>query len=142
MPTLLVAIGLILLILEIFTISTFLIWVSFGFFAAAFVALFTNNLIVISLSGLIIFVVSIYLFRGKYLGKMMSKNSIKTSYEEILDKNGVVIKQFLGDSEEVGIVKVNGMEWSAKSTQKILFEKNQIVKIKKIEGVKIIVEKD
>ena len=41
--------------------------------------------------------------------------------------------------ENKGIVKIDGMEWSARADEKI--QKGEIVKVLRVEGVKVIVEK-
>ena len=56
----------------------------------------------------------------------------------IISQNGIVVQDI--DPYEVGVVKLNGEEWSAISKDKVKIKKGSIVEVVQIEGVKLIVK--
>lgn len=127
----LLVVSILLLILEIFTVSTFFLWIAIGVLFSSFVALFTNNLLILLICGSVVSVISIYLFRSKYISRI-KKGNVKTSYEEQIGEKGEVVVAFKGNSTEIGRVKVGGLDWSAISSEEVDFAKGDIVVIKEI----------
>lgn len=66
-------------------------------------------------------------------------NVVKTNADRIVGEIAVVKKPIYSD--EWGIVKVNGMEWSAIEMNQQFVEEKEKVKVIAIEGVKLIVQK-
>ena len=68
--------------------------------------------------------------------KYMAKQ--KTNIDALIDTQCIVIED-IDNLNASGKVKLNGIEWSAKSLDGRNIEKGKVVIVKKIEGVKVIV---
>ena len=64
---------------------------------------------------------------------------LKTNAEGLIGKCGIVLED-INNLHAVGLVQVDGMEWSARATDECTIEKGQEVVIRAISGVKLIVE--
>ena len=127
---------LILITIEILTINLVTIWFAIGALTAAIVSCFTTNLflefiVFVLISGICL------LFTKPFLNRVKQKPKIPTNLDSIIGKIGQVTEEI--DPEEVGEVKVAGKRWSAISKERI--PKWTFVVIKKITGVKVVVEK-
>ena len=63
----------------------------------------------------------------------------ETNAEGLIGKCGIVLED-INNLHAVGLVQVDGMEWSARATDECTIEKGQEVVIRAISGVKLIVE--
>ncbi len=142
LTSILVIIGLILVIIEIFTVSTLLIWMGLGFFAAAFVSLFTNNAFILIVVGTLVCVATMIIFREKFKNGLLSGKSKRTSYEELIDQKATITEEFSGDGVSRGTLKINGVEWIALASDNLNYKIGDIVVIKKIDGAKMYVSKE
>ena len=61
-----------------------------------------------------------------------------TNLQGIISQKGIVVQDI--EPYEVGVVKLNGEEWSAISKDKVKIKKGSIVEVVQIEGVKLIVK--
>ena len=75
-------------------------------------------------------------FTKSYLVNKLSLKGVRTNLDRVLDMVGVVTVEIT--KNKPGEVKVDGKKWTAISNKKI--EKGKDVLIKKIDGVKLIVE--
>ncbi len=72
--------------------------------------------------------------------KFLSVKKTKTNSDRVIGKVGVVVHKIDNTLEE-GRVLVSGLDWSARSEDgKIIEEKEQVI-VKRIDGVKVIVER-
>ena len=127
---------LILITIEILTINLVTIWFAIGALTAAIVSCFTTNLFLEFIVFVLISGVCL-LFSKPFLSRVEQKPKIPTNLDSIIGKIGQVTEEI--DPEEVGEVKVAGKRWSAISKERI--PKGTCVVIKKITGVKVVVEK-
>jgi len=130
-------IGIILLLtlLEIITVNLTTIWYVGGAVLALITSFITDNFFiqfgVFALSG------TIFLFTTRpFLSRLMKNDNAKTNFDRIIGMNGVVTEKI--SKNDVGEVKVDGKKWSAISNKSI--EKDKVVKILSIDGVKLKVE--
>ena len=72
----------------------------------------------------------------KPLQKMLSKTKQKTNLDRVVEMEGIVTEKI--SKNHPGEVKVDGKRWTAISSKTI--EEGKTVRIKKIDGVKLIVE--
>ena len=72
------------------------------------------------------------------VNKLRSKDNEKTNLDRIIGETAIVTEDI--KKNVVGEVKVDGKRWSAVSKEKCL--KGDTVKVLKIDGVKLIVEKE
>lgn len=129
----------IFVLIEAMTLGLSTIWFAGGAVIAAIAALFNVSIITQIVIFLIVSIVLLIFTRPIAL-KKLKVGKEKTNVDDIVDQNGVVedvIRPY-----EVGQVKVKGLLWSAVSNQEgQLLEKGERVKVIRVEGVKLIVEK-
>ena len=122
---------------ELMTTSLTLIWFSIGALLVMFLSIFIESI----LWQVIIFaVVSIILLviATKYLVDRDKNVKYNTNLQGIISQKGIVVQDI--EPYEVGVVKLNGEEWSAISKDKVKIKKGSIVEVVQIEGVKLIVK--
>ncbi len=125
-------------VIESFTIGFLVFWFGIGALAALVASLFISNIWIQSL--IFIIVSSLLLIFTKPLVKkfVKEKDVIPTNVYSIIGKEGIVVEK-IDTLNGVGKVKVNGELWSATSSENI--EKGTKVKVLKVNGVKLEVEK-
>ena len=73
--------------------------------------------------------------------KMMYKGTVRTNADSLIGKEAVVTEK-IDNLHSTGTVQVNGQEWTARSVNpEHVIEKEEIVMVRSIEGVKLIVGK-
>ena len=123
------------LIFESLTLNLVTIWFAFGSLCAFISTYFTNN-IVIQLIVFIITTILSLIITKPIFDKYIKKNIVKTNFDVIIGKEGIVTKDI--KKNENGRVKVDGKDWMA--TSKTEIKEGTIVEIIKIEGAKVIVK--
>lgn len=128
------------LLIEIFNISFLLIWPGIGSFFA-FIASVLGAPVEIQIAVFAISTTIMIIFM-KPLTKKLFKNKYNTKMnnDAMIGKKGIVIKE-INSTEEVGQVKVAGELWSAITINDEKIKINEIVKVTKVDGVKLIVTK-
>lgn len=129
------AIILLLSFVEIITINLVTVW----FIASGLVSLglsFFDVPFVVQFGVFVVLGVILLITTRKTLTEKLNKNKQKTNLDRVVDMEGVVTEKITKYSP--GEVKVDGKKWTAVANQTI--EEGKIVKIIKIEGVKLIVE--
>ena len=122
---------------EIATVSLVSIWFVASGIVAMILSFFIEDTAIITtifiLLGIFLLVIS-----RPIVNKLRSKDNEKTNLDRIIGETAIVTEDI--NKNEVGEVKVDGKRWSAISKEKCL--KGDTVKILKIDGVKLIVEKE
>ena len=125
-----------LAILEVVTINLVSIW----FIISAIVSLFLSFAIDSFYIQFAVFVglgIILMLLTRPYLVKKLSKKKVRTNFDRIIGKEGLVTEKIT--KLKVGEVKVDGKRWSAIS--KDVIDVGSTVIIEDIDGVKLIVRK-
>ena len=131
------AIVLLLSFVEVATVNLVTIW----FIVSALVALllaFFNVDFIVQFAVFVILGVVLLVTTRSYLEKLLNKNKQKTNLDRVVGMEGVVTEKIT--KHNPGEVKVDGKKWTAISSKTITEGKN--VKIKKIDGVKLVVEEE
>lgn len=122
-------------IIEMVTVNLVCVWFIISALLALIVSLFIDSMMVqfavFVIAGIILFIST-----RKFLSKKIVLNE-KTNLDRIIGMRGVVTEDI--DDLVIGEVMVDGKKWSAISKEPI--KKGEKVKIVKIEGVKLIVER-
>ncbi|MCK4654715.1 MAG: NfeD family protein [Candidatus Cloacimonetes bacterium] len=131
-----VAIGIICIIIEIFTPGFLFMSFGIGAIITGMVSLVLKN---VPLQILVFAVITFMVFISsrKLSKKLISKSSEETNIYALKGKKGFVVKEIPEDGR--GYVKVGGEEWSAVSEDGEKIEKDEKVIIIKVEGNKLIV---
>lgn len=122
---------------EIATVSLVSIWFVASGIVAMILSFFIEDTAIITtifiLLGIFLLVIS-----RPIVNKLRSKDNEKTNLDRVIGETAIVTEDI--KKNVVGEVKVDGKRWSAVSKEKCL--KGDTVKVLKIDGVKLIVEKE
>ena len=127
---------LVLVFIELITVNLVTIWFAIGALAAIITGLITTSVIIQVIIFIIVSAIALLLTKP-IVKKLRKRNIIPTNLDRVIGKEGIVTKDISKDS--YGEVKVSGTIWTAMSTKRI--KKDEKVKVLKIEGVKLLVEK-
>ena len=139
MEVLWLALLIVFAVLEASTVSLVSIWFMGGALTALIAALCGAE---IWLQIILFFVVSIALLLclRPLSKKLLKKKKVATNAESNIGKTAVVTET-IDNLRGTGAVKISGVEWSARSVDDSVLEKDAVVRILRIEGVKVCVER-
>lgn len=130
----------VLLIVEIATLGLTTLWFAGGSLIAFFAALLHAPVFLQVLLFLVVSIALLY-FTRPIAVRYLNKSRVKTNVETMIGKEAVVT-QDINNLHAKGQVVVSGMEWTARtSTNEETIEKDAIVVIEKVDGVKLIVKR-
>ena len=127
----------IFIIIEVATVGLATIWFAGGAAVAFFEALLDLPFYV-QLISFIAVSVTLLIFTRPLLVKRMNLGKVKTNVDILIGKDGVVMEDIVGF--ETGLVKINGQIWTAKALHNETIQKDEVIVVDHIEGVKLIVE--
>ncbi len=119
----------ILIVVEIITLGLTSIWFAGGAFVAGLISL------TVAVVSTLLFV-----FTRPFAAKHLMKNVEKTNVDSLIGKEGIVMQE-INNLEAQGVVKLSGMEWSARSADDSKIAAGEKVLVQSIDGVKLIVTK-
>ncbi len=127
------------LVMEANTVSLVSIWFAAGALASLVVSLLNGQL---WLQILVFFVVSTVLLASlrPILRKYFTPKLHKTNVDAVVGATGKVVEA-IDNIQSAGRVKVNGMEWAARSSDGEIIPEGTIVVVDRVEGVKVYVSK-
>ena len=134
-----IAIAVVSAIVEAVTVSIVSCWFTVGaIFAIGAYFLGANSVV-----QFIVFVVvsGVSLIIARPIIKKHNKTEIQPTNADMLVGKEAIVTETIDNISGSGAVKINGLEWTAKSDDNSEISKGEIVKILKIEGVKLIVTK-
>ena len=125
-------------VLELTTIQIISIWFAIGALAALIFSYFGFS----NITQLFVFLIvsAICVFLARPVIRKTIKTEEKTNFDAIIGKKAVVTKQ-VNNIKAQGEAEINGNLWSVRSINDEIIEKDEIVTVEKIEGVKLIVKK-
>lgn len=128
-----------LIVAEIISLGLTTIWFAVGALAAALATFLGAN---IAIQLIVFAVVSLVLliFTAPIARKHLIKEPEKTNVESLVGKVGIV-GEAIDNLKACGMVVLNGQEWSARSEDDQLIDKDSKVEVVSISGVKLIVKK-
>ena len=122
---------------EALTVQLVCIWLACGSLTAMICAALNLNITV----QIVAFIIAstILLICTRPLVKRLMKNSTeKTNVDAIIGKTAVVTDD-IDNLKENGTVKLGGVIWTARSADNTVINKDSVVTIEKVEGVKVYV---
>ena len=122
---------------EAMTVTLVSIWFAVGALGAILVALLGGGLILQVTVFLALAVVLLMGLRG-VVRKHFTPRITKPNIDSVIGATGIVITP-VNNIAALGQVQVGGMEWSARSTTGSHIPAGAVVKVDKIEGVKVFV---
>lgn len=131
----------VLLLIEILTLGLTTIWFAVGALAA-FLLTLVNAPLALQIIVFIVVSMVMLIFTRPIMTKYLNKKTTKTNAESLVGRRARVLIP-INNLKSEGQVMVNGMEWTARSTKdEVTFQKDEMVHIVGISGVKLIVEKE
>ena len=127
-------------VIELLTLGLTSIWFAAGALVAFIVAMIGLRF---SIQLIVFVVVSLVLlfFTRPLAQKYLNSGTTKTNAEALIGRT-VRVTGDVSNLKDEGQVTVNGLEWTARSADDTqVFKKGDLVKVVRIEGVKLIVEK-
>jgi membrane protein implicated in regulation of membrane protease activity len=123
---------------ELITIGLASIWFAFGALVALIACMLGANTWVQLILFVVVSAASMLLVRPFAL-RFVNKDVEKTNVEAVAGKTGKVTET-INNIEGTGTVFIDGLEWTARTEDdSVTIEKDTIVKVVRIEGVKAIV---
>jgi len=138
LPWIWVAVTVICIVIETFTLSLTTIWFGISAFLMVFVA-FTPMPFVAQLTIFVVIALILLIFTRPVVKKKLNQKKIATNYERIIGQIAIVTKNI--SALEKGTIKINGMEWTAAVSENISLEAGSQCIVEKIEGVTAYVKK-
>ena len=126
-----------LALIEILTVNLTTIWFVASGLLSLIISVFINNYL-IQFGVFVIGGVLFMIFTKSYLLEKINLKNVKTNLDRVIGMNGIVTEEI--KKNKPGEVKVDGKRWTAISNTTISVD--MVVKIKAIDGVKVIVEED
>ena len=130
----------VLIIIELVTMGLTTIWFAGGAVIACVLAALNAPIWAQVLIFLIVSVV-LLIFTRPIAVKYFNKSRVRTNIESMIGKQAVVISE-IDNIQGIGQVKVNGMDWSARSFDGTHIEAGKVVVVRAVDGVKLIVTLD
>lgn len=128
----------VMIVIEIATLGLTTIWFGIGAIGAAIVAGMGYGIWVQLAVFTVLSVVAMALCRP-FAVRYLNKDKEKTNVEDIVGKTAVVSRQ-IDNEMATGEVRVDGMEWTARSEDGRVIAENERVTVVAVEGVKLIVK--
>lgn len=128
------------LVVEISTVTLTSIWFAAGALAAMLVAMFSGNLIVQIIAFLIVAFGLLYATKP-WAKKFIDTKKESTNADRAIGQEVRVIER-VSNLDQTGKAIVRGMEWTVRTEDdNITIEQGELVRILRISGVKLIVER-
>ena len=125
------------LIVEGSTVSVVSIWFAAGALAALIASLLSAPIAVQAVLFLLVSVIMLALLRP-LVRKFITPKVVKTNVDAVLETKGLVTVP-INNITATGQVKLGAMEWTARSTSGEPIEVGTLIRVDRIEGVKVFV---
>ena len=122
---------------EAMTVTLVSIWFALGALGAVLVALLGGGLVLQVTVFLALAVVLLFFLRG-LVRKHFNPRLTRTNVDSLIGATGIVITP-VNNIAALGQVQIGGVEWSARSSDNSHIPAGTLVKVEKIEGVKVFV---
>ena len=127
----------IFIIAEATTVTLVSIWFAVGALGAILIALLGGGLTLQVTVFLALAIVLLIFLRGA-VRKHFTPRITRTNVDSVIGATGIVVTP-VNNIAALGQVQINGVEWSARSTDGTHIGAGTLVKVDKIEGVKVFV---
>lgn len=122
---------------EAMTVSLVSIWFAAGALGAIIVALLGGGL-VLQVTVFLMLAVALLLSLRSIVRKHFTPHVTKTNIDSVIGATGIVVTP-VNNIAALGQVQINGMEWSARSSDNSHIPAGAMVRVDRVEGVKVFV---
>lgn len=134
----LLLLSIVLLLIELATVSLTTIWFAIGAFASCLVALVVDNFVIEGIVFIVVSLVTLFAFRPSIMKKFNSKRH-KTNADSLIGCIATVTED-IDNIKFTGTAVLNGQEWTARAKDdKQIIKAGMDVEVVEISGVKLIV---
>lgn len=130
----------VMIAIEIITLGLSTIWFAIGALVAYIVALFGADVAVQVVVFLVVSLAALFFTRPVAVRFFNNKDREKTNVDSVIGSVAKVVEK-IDNFNSKGRVKLNGMEWMARSVDGSEIEIGESVVIKEVSGVKLMCEK-
>ncbi|MBP8969861.1 MAG: NfeD family protein [Lachnospiraceae bacterium] len=128
-------------VVELLTMGLTSVWFAGGALAAALIALVCPYFWVQVVLFIVVSLV-LLIFTKPIAVMFFNKGRVKTNAESLIGQRAIVVSE-IDNLKGIGEVTVSGLDWSARTEEDgLVIPEKAVVMIKRIEGVKLIVELD
>ncbi len=128
-------------VVELITMGLTSVWFAGGALVAACISL-VCPFFWVQVIAFIVVSVLLLIFTKPIAVKFFNKGRIKTNAESLIGQRAIVVSE-IDNLKGIGEVTVSGLDWSARTEEDgLVIPEKAVVVIKRIEGVKLIVELD
>ena len=122
---------------EAMTVTLVSIWFAIGALGAIVVALLGGS-VVVQVTVFLALAVALLLSLRTVVRRHFTPHVTKTNVDSVIGATGIVITP-VNNIAALGQVRINGIEWSARSTSGSHIPAGALVRVDKVEGVKVFV---
>jgi membrane protein implicated in regulation of membrane protease activity len=122
---------------EAMTVSLVSIWFAAGALGAIIVSLLGGGL-VLQVTVFLALAVALLLSLRSIVRKHFTPHVTKTNIDSVIGATGIVVTP-VNNIAALGQVQINGMEWSARSSDNSHIPAGAMVRVDRVEGVKVFV---
>ena len=134
------AVVVVFLVVEMATVTLTSIWFAAGGLIALFVAMAGGNFM-LQMIAFLIAAFAMFFATKPWADKVINKKKVSTNADRAIGEE-VRVLQRISNLDQTGMVMVHGQEWTARTEDdKVIIEQGELVRIVRISGVKLIVEK-
>lgn len=127
------------IVIEALTVQLLTIWFALGSLAALIATLCSASIPVQIAVFAAVSLVALVVTRP-FVKKFTGLKYSPTNADRFINETGIVTQE-IDNIRETGCVKIKGSVWTARSADNGIIKEGETVTVKKIEGVKLIVEK-
>ena len=129
-----------LIVAEAVTVQMIAVWFALGALGALIAAFFGVDIIIQLVVFIVISLITLIASRP-LVKKIMARRISKTNFDRIVSMTGVVIEE-INNLAATGYISVDGKDWMARTEKEEIIEGGEKVKVVRIEGAKVIVERE
>lgn len=127
-------------VIECISYQLMSIWMAVGALSALISYGLGADFVVQFVIFIVVSVVLIILTRP-FVNRFLNSKNEKTNVDNLIGKKSVVLSE-IDNIKGIGTIKLNGIEWSARSDDGQIIEVGKVVSVVRVEGVKVIVKED
>ena len=133
-------IAILFVVVEISTVTLTSIWFAAGALAALVVAMFNGGTVLQIVVFILVTIVMLFATRP-WAKKFVNGKKVRTNVDRVIGEE-VCVKERVSNLDQTGMAVVNGQEWTVRTVNdKEIIEQGELVRIIRISGVKLIVER-
>ena len=131
-----------LFIIELSTVELVVIWFAIAALISGIIAsIFTSLNIVWQAAIFVAIATALFFATRPFVKRFMAKKKGQETNLELIIGNIARVTERIENNRVTGLVKINGLTWTARSKDGEVIEVDELVIVKEIQGNKLIVEK-